>query len=120
MAAGTINGTVMLCDLETGHVQPLDGHAMPVRSLSFSADGRLLASASDDKQIRIYDVHDGRLVVPRLTGHAGWVVSVEFPPSGQTLVSASTDKTVRVWNISNSTEVHAFREHEDQVCLGLY
>ncbi|VDO96285.1 unnamed protein product [Schistosoma mattheei] len=56
LAAGTINGLVSICDLETGSVQFLDGHATPVRSVSFSPDGRLLASASDDKQIKVFDV----------------------------------------------------------------
>ncbi len=50
-----MNGIVSIVDLGSGEIFPLDGHAMTVRSVAFSHDGRLLASTSDDKQIRIYD-----------------------------------------------------------------
>lgn len=50
-----MNGVVSIVDLGSGAIFPLDGHAMSVRSVAFSSDGRLLATASDDKQIRIYD-----------------------------------------------------------------
>lgn len=32
------------------------GHAMPIRSLTFSPDSQLLVTASDDGYIKIYDV----------------------------------------------------------------
>ncbi|MFF0578557.1 WD40 repeat domain-containing protein [Streptosporangium saharense] len=35
----------------------LDGHVAPVRGCAFSPDGTLLASTSDDRTIRIWDVH---------------------------------------------------------------
>ena len=33
------------------------GHAMPIRSLTFSPDSQLLITASDDNHIKIYDVY---------------------------------------------------------------
>ncbi|CAH8474561.1 unnamed protein product [Schistosoma guineensis] len=120
LAAGTINGLVSICDLETGSVQFLDGHATPVRSISFSPDGRLLASASDDKQIKVFDVRDGRLVIPSLNGHKGWVVSVDFASDNRHLVTASTDCSVRIWDLASKEEKHCFNTHEDQVWCARY
>ncbi|CAH8478886.1 unnamed protein product [Schistosoma margrebowiei] len=120
LAAGTINGLVSICDLETGSVQFLDGHATPVRSVSFSPDGRLLASASDDKQIKVFDVRDGRLVIPSLNGHKGWVVSVDFASDNRHLVTASTDCSVRIWDLASKEEKHCFNTHEDQVWCARY
>ncbi|KAA0187322.1 WD repeat-containing protein 61 [Fasciolopsis buskii] len=120
LAAGAINGIVSICDLQTGNVRPLDGHAMPVRALAFSPDGQFLASTSDDKQIKVFDVHDGRNVISALNGHKGWVVSVQFSPDMRHLASASTDGTVRVWDFSSKQEKHAFAEHEGQVWCNRY
>ena len=55
-------------------VRTLTGHTSWVRSVSFSPDGRLLASGSDDKTINLWRVSDGALV-RTLTGHTYWVFS---------------------------------------------
>ncbi|KAF5402551.1 WD repeat-containing protein 61 [Paragonimus heterotremus] len=120
LAAGSINGIVSICDLETGTVRPLDGHAMPVRALAFSRDGRMLASTSDDRQVKVYDAHDGRTIISSLNGHQNWVVSVQFSPDMRHLATASTDRSVRVWDLGARQEKHAFTEHEDQVWCTRY
>ncbi len=76
----------------------LRGHEGPVWSVAYSPDGRLLASGSADKTIRIWDTstHEARMV----TGHEGIVYSVAFDSNGTHLVSASEDTTVRIWDTS--------------------
>lgn len=56
-----------------------------------------LATGSDDRTVRLWDVADGKIRAT-LTGHTGGVASVAFSPGGRTLASASDDRTVRLWD----------------------
>lgn len=57
VASGAMDGIINVFDVATGKlVHTLEGHALPVRSLCFSPNSQLLLTASDDGQIKIYDV----------------------------------------------------------------
>uniref|UniRef100_A0A5F4WF02 Superkiller complex protein 8 n=1 Tax=Callithrix jacchus TaxID=9483 RepID=A0A5F4WF02_CALJA len=90
------------------------GHAMPIRSLTFSPDSQLLVTASDDGYIKIYDVQHANLA-GTLSGHASWVLNVAFCPDDTHFVSSSSDKSVKVWDVGTRTCVHTFFDHQDQV-----
>jgi WD40 repeat protein len=61
-----------------------------VNSVAFSPDGRLLASGSNDKTVKVWEVASGR-AVRTLTGHTWPVLSVAFSPDGRLLASGSVD-----------------------------
>ena len=75
------------------------GHTSFINSLCFSCDGRLLASASRDHTLKLWDVGNGRLL-HTLRGHSGSVKCVCFSPDGRWVVSGSSDSTVRFWNVA--------------------
>jgi eukaryotic-like serine/threonine-protein kinase len=80
--------------------------APPRFGVSLSADGRLLATTSDqvDNAIRLWDTTTGRLI-GSCTGHKQGVWSLAFSPTGKTLASASDDSSVRLWNVATQQEL---------------
>jgi WD40 repeat protein len=75
-------------------------HSTPINSVAFSkdTDSKLVALASDDTNIVVYNVPENRQLAT-LEGHQKWVTEVVFSPHNKYLVSGSGDKTVRIWDI---------------------
>ena len=74
----------------------LEGHRDVVWGLSFSPDGQLLASASNDRTVKLWRPN-GQLAAT-LNGHENRLTSVHFSPDGESLVSSSSDGTARLWS----------------------
>jgi WD40 repeat protein len=91
-----------------------DGHGGKVLRAVFSPDGSRLATASEDRTVKLWDVATGE-VVRTLRGHGDTVFAVAFSPDGSTLASASGDETVRLWDARTGELRRTFRGHGDRV-----
>lgn len=68
-------------------------HSSAVNSLSFHASGNYLLSGSDDGQLKVFDLLEGRLFYT-LHGHQGPVTAVSFSRSGDYFASGGSDEQV--------------------------
>jgi WD40 repeat protein len=80
--------------------QPIAGHTDAVSSVAFNASSQVLASASDDGTIRLWDVETKQPIGQPFAGHNDEVKGIAFSPDDQILASGSKDTTVILWDVS--------------------
>jgi WD40 repeat protein len=82
----------------------LEGHRRIAQVLAFSLDGTILASASVDQTIRLWNVAN-RQCVRTLVGHITHVFSLSFTPDGNFLASGGYDLTgtIRLWSVASGS-----------------
>ncbi|BAY08036.1 serine/threonine-protein kinase [Calothrix sp. NIES-2098] len=136
-----MGGAILLVGLG-GYVNwqtlPLTGHTGEVNSLAFSpippypasqgktnvanlplpqvaiGQGEILASASDDNTVKIWNLKQ-KHVVRTFKANSGWVYTVAISPDGQTAIAGYQDKTIKLWNLNTGEEIRTLKGHQGLV-----
>jgi WD40 repeat protein len=108
-----------LRELRARHPLTLRGHQGQVYSVSFSPDGSLLATGSEDHTIKLWNVATGGCV-STLVGHKSDVNCVAFSPDGRNLASACDDGSLRIWDVKNPSSSILLDGHENEVVCVRY
>lgn len=115
LAFATDKREVKLWDMAKRHlVRTLPAHPWRVYAISFSRDGKYLASSSWEGDLRIVEVATGKELIAPLYGHGNGVHGHCFSPDGATLVSGGDDLSVRFWNVATGREMLVFPNAGDK------
>src|SRR5262249_9520857 len=74
-----------------------------LRAVSWSPDGKLLAGANDQGQVKVLDAATAEATIT-FRGHSDWVRCVAWHPDSKRLASASLDGTVKIWDAEQKAE----------------
>jgi WD40 repeat protein len=70
-------------------IRPIEGHTEVTYSVALTSDGRRAISASRDRLLLLWDLGNGKAILPRFEGHTDAVYAVAVTPDGRFAVSAS-------------------------------
>ena len=114
MACSSADGTVYIFDvLNQQLLSKLEHHRLPARSVKFSPDGHLVYSASDDRQVCVYDTLSGTIV--NQFSHAGMALSVDASQDHRHFCVGSSDGAVSLWDLGMQRCEQTYHAHTDQV-----
>ncbi len=122
--SGTLGGTVRFYDTETGEeIQRIYAHRDTIANLEFSPDGALLATASRDQSVKLWDIDKGVLVTSYVD-LGDRIQDIEFSPDGEYLLiglgeagnfpdgsDSPADSSAYLWDLRNRTQAQVYAGH---------
>jgi WD40 repeat protein len=104
------SGAILLWDIVSRSVtNRLTGHQSYVTALTFSPDGKSLASGSQDRTARLWNLADRRELW--FTNHTSGVGSLAFSPDGRTLAMSGAGQVIRLMDVQTGSQTAELRGH---------
>lgn len=74
-----------------------------IMTMSFSSDGKTIATGSESKGLRLWDTAT-RTERVKLKGHKNWITAIAFTNDNTILASGDADNTIHLWNANNGEQ----------------
>ena len=99
-----VNGIVKIFEIETAKLtKTLTGHAKKISSVSYTPDGKYLATGSEDSTLKVWDVGSGKCLTTIsdiIVGMQG-ETSIIYSPDGKVLTTLHKDNTIKLWEVAS-------------------
>lgn len=90
------------------------GHWKKILSCAWSPDGRRLASVSEDRMLKVWDVETGKCL-HSFVAHQRPVYTCTWSPDGRRLATGSADNTLKIWDAETGKCLRSFAGHNNSV-----
>ena len=83
----------------------------------YPRSGHLIAAASADGKVRLYDAYHSRSILRTYSGDAKSVGDIDFSPSGTSFLSASFSRNIRLWDTESGKSISTFSTGKIPHCV---
>lgn len=119
LAIGNLND-IDIWNIEKRRIEiSLRGHKDSILGIAWHLSGKILASVSVDRSLRVWDLATGSQELV-LEGHSDYVSFLSWIPNQQVIATSSHDKSVRIWNLVSKKCIQVLEGHSESIfCLSL-
>ncbi|XP_042900254.1 WD repeat-containing protein 3 isoform X1 [Parasteatoda tepidariorum] len=116
IAVALLDSTVQVLFVDTLKLAfSLYGHALPVTCMDISHDSTLIATGSEDKDVRIWSMEFGSCNKFLKKAHDKGITCINFLPKTHLFFTGSRDNTVKQWDADNFQKIITLKGHQNEV-----
>ena len=110
MFTGTEKGEVYIWDTNEQKARMINAHQDQITAMSHEPQGSILATASRDSSVKIWDTRTANKPIVSFTQHSGGVNDIAISPDGRWVSSAGNDGIVQIWEIDSGKQVTQLKQ----------